>query len=120
MGAVRELVGPVLFDYGGYPFIDFAQGYTGISTGHAQVGCPLDVFPIRFELISVAKLVEQSIQGLLVKHGCFYRILSLVYWSFTKPVVNHGSLPSAETRSHAVSIKLSANAAPLYRALVYS
>jgi hypothetical protein len=54
----RLLIGPVLFDYGGYPLVDIAQGYTGVSAGNAQMGCSLDVFPLGFELILVAKLIE--------------------------------------------------------------
>ena len=52
------LVWVVLYDYLSHPGVQFADFHPGVKAGYTQVSRPLDVFPVRFQFVAVAKLVE--------------------------------------------------------------
>ena len=62
------LFGPVFLDEWYYSAVDVPQGQARIGTSNAQVGGPLQVLPIRFQLVLVTKFVKQKVKRLLVKH----------------------------------------------------
>ena len=65
---LRGLAGIVLFHQGANPGVDVAEGLAGIHPGYGQMGVPLDVLPVRFQLVLVPQFVKEVLQGLSVKH----------------------------------------------------
>jgi len=78
----------VFLDRRKHPGIDITEGHAGVRAGYAQVGCPLDVFPVGFQLELISQLIEQCVQGFLVKHNSFLNDLGLSFvtrWGFSTP-----------------------------------
>ena len=53
-----SLAGVVLLDCLSHSAVDFADFHAGVKARDAQMGRSLNVFPVRFQFVAVAKLVE--------------------------------------------------------------
>ena len=55
------LLGLVLLDIGNYPAVKVAQSHAGVRAGYAQMGSPLNVFPVGFQFVLVPQFIKHGV-----------------------------------------------------------